>query len=156
MTDESGSGFGLSDWIQVWIGAAVSISAAFAWLTYRFTKSGFFLSLPRVESTSLSADRPNHVWLTLAGPHADEWDIRTVAIRSPRSTHFLESVGKENSYGETVWEAGPAIGRKQNYCFSTPCIFSSLDEPVKLLIKLSLRALPSVTSRRPITISKRD
>ena len=156
MNGEQGAGLKVADLIQVWIGIAISITALFTWLTYRITKGGFFLSLPHVVVTSNDANQPNLVWLSLSGANADQWEITTVFVKSPRSVWLLQLIEEDDGRGGGAWKIGKPIGRSVPYPLGAPIVLSSVEEPVRLRIKLSLKALPSVTSWRTATINKKD
>jgi hypothetical protein len=107
------------------------------------------LSLPHVVVRRNDAKQANMVWFSLSGANAEQWEITTVFVKSPRSVWLSQLVKEKDGYGGG-WK------RTVPFSYGAPIVVSSGDEPVKLRIKLSLKALPSVTSWRTAIIKKND
>lgn len=150
-------GFEFADLIQVWIGFAVSMSAFFGWLLWRVTRLSTYQSMPNVKVIvgRGHAHAFGIVSIHLEGPTADRWAITRITITKPRDVQFLRHYQELNDYGEGVTQFGEPVGRTLDH---PPLMvgFSSLEQPLSVTIKLSLKAFPKITSLHPITISKKD
>ncbi len=151
MSSQGGSGFNIGDLVQVWIAAAVSLSAFFAWLLWKVTRLGTFQSLPNVRVEAQGGSPPRLIRMQLEGPNADRWQIASAAISKPRDVQFLGVTMVLDNYGGGDWSIGEPVGRTM---LQPPIdlALSSLESPVLIMVKLSLKAFPRITSLHPITV----
>ena len=150
-------GLKAADFVQVWIGVAVSLSAFFGWLLWRVTRLGTFQTMPNVKVV-VAKGHSRDIGIAnirLEGPTCDRWTITQVTIRKPKGVQFLRHYQEPDEYGGGTTQFGEPIGRTLNHPQSMIAV-TSLKEPVSLVIKMSLKAFPKITSLHPITISNAD
>ena len=152
---KDGSGFEWADLIQVWIAVAVSLSAFFALLLWRVTRIRTFQTMPNVKAHGLGGNPPRLAFIALEGPTADRWVISRATITQPRDVVFLHLAVEPDDYGGGSWSIGEPVGRVLDYPSST-IVLSSLDKPVSINVRLSLKAFPKIANLQPITIIKND
>lgn len=143
------------DLVQIWIGVATSLSALFAWLSWKVARGGLFLSFPHLTAHSHDSREPRRITMYLQGAGKEQWDVAEVRVSRFTRIKLAKAKWDSDSYGGVIWSEETAVGRAiknpQQYFY-----VSSLDRPVKLRFKLALKASPSITSFRTITISKKD
>ena len=129
----------MTDYETVLTGIVAFLMLVIAFLTYRLRATSMLLQMPYLRDP-----RPtNGTSPTLAGEHADKWEIVSAKIRKPRHATFLEQQAEYDECGSIVYGQAKEIGRTMDGPIWDVYVRSP-SWPCSVEFKVALRSSPKI------------